>query len=176
MLNLPVVAIGLLTVAVSGLAAGFVTGWADMRARYLVSIERAEQDFYAARQLCMPLVGADWERCTAKALANQWRAMAGVDAVHRNTPESYRVQRFVAANTAFLVQTQQCASFPETTRATCDKAAVAAYREAVERVSDSRGDGTTLYIHGMSRPASTSSRCRKSTASIDTNEGEPSCP
>ena len=82
MLNIPVVATGLLTVAVCGLAAGFVSGRADAHSRYLVSIERAEQGAYAARKLCMPLVGADWERCTAKALADQWRAVADADAAH----------------------------------------------------------------------------------------------
>jgi hypothetical protein len=135
MLNVPIVATGLLTVAVCGLAAGFVSGEADAHARYLVSIERAEQGAYAARKLCMPLAGADWETCTAKALADQWRAVAGADAAHRNTPESYRVQRFVSAGTAFLVQTQQCGALPDPSRATCDHAALAAYRQAVSRVS-----------------------------------------
>ena len=135
MFNVPVVTTAFLSVAVCGLGAGFVSGRADAHARYLVSIDRAEQAFYAARKLCMPLVGLDWERCTVKALADQWRAAADADATHRNTPESYRVQRLVAAGTAFLMQTQQCGALPELTRAACDKAALSAYRQAVSRVS-----------------------------------------
>jgi hypothetical protein len=135
MFNVPVVATGLVTVAVCGLAAGFVSGRADAHTRYLVSIEHAEQASYAARNLCMPLVGADWERCMGRALADQWRAVADADAAHQNTPESYRVQRFVAAGTAFLMQTQQCGSLPVAARATCDKAAIEAYRQAASRVA-----------------------------------------
>jgi len=135
MFNVPVVATVFLTVAVCGLAAGFVSGRADAHARYLVSVDRAEQEFHAARKLCVPLIGADWERCAVKALADQWRATADTDTARRNTPESYRLQRLVAAGTAFLMQTQQCGALAEPTRATCDKAALAAYRQTVAHVS-----------------------------------------
>ena len=161
MLNIAVVATSLLTVAVCGLAAGFVSGRADAHGRYLVSIERAEQGAYAARKLCMPLAGADWERCTAKALADQWRALADADAAHRNTPESYRVQRFVAAGTAFLLQTQQCSALPEPTRATCDKAALAAYRQAVSRVSAPELTEQGCLLTGCPAPARSKSRSVK---------------
>ena len=40
MLNIPLVATSLLTVAVCGVAAGFLSGRADAHSRYLVSIER----------------------------------------------------------------------------------------------------------------------------------------
>jgi hypothetical protein len=135
MLKAPVLAAAVLIVAVCGLAAGFVSGRADANTRYLVSIERAEQGANAARKLCMAFVGVDWERCTAKALADQWRTVADADAAHWNTPESYRVQRYVAAGAAFLVQTQECGTLPDASRTTCDKAALAAYRQAVSRVS-----------------------------------------
>jgi hypothetical protein len=158
MLNIPVVATGLLAVAVCGLAAGFVSGRADAHGRYLVSIERAEQGADAARKLCMPLAGADWERCTAKALADQWRALADADASHRNTPESYRVQRFVAAGTAFLLQTQQCSALPDSIRATCDKAAIAAYRQAVSRVSGPELTEQSCVFIGCPTPVRPASR------------------
>ena len=161
MLSIPVVATGLLTVAVCGLAAGFVSGRADTHARYLVSIERAEQGAYAARKLCMPLAGADWESCTAKALADQWRAVADADASHRNTPESYRVQRFVAAGAAFLVQTQQCGTLPDPTRETCDKAALAAYRQAVSRVSAPELTEQGCAFKGCPAPARPAGRAAK---------------
>ena len=153
MLNIPLVATGLLTVAVCGLAAGFLSGRADAHSRYLVSIERAEQGAYAARKLCMPLVAADWERCTANALADQWRATADADAAHRNTPESYRVQRFVAAGTAFLLQTPQCSALPEPAQATCDSAALAAYRQAVSRVSAPELTEQGCLLTGCPAPA-----------------------
>ena len=135
MVSTSAVATGALVVAVSGLAAGFVSGSIDAPTRYPVSIERAEQVAAAAPKLCVPLVGADWERCTARALANQWRSMADTDATHQNTPEAYRVQRFVVAITAFLVQTEHCGALPDPGRATCDHAALTAYRHAVSRVS-----------------------------------------
>jgi hypothetical protein len=153
MLNIPFVATSFLTVAVCGLAAGFLSGRADAHSRYLISIERAEQGAYAARKLCMPLVEADWERCTGKALADQWRAAADADAAHRNTPESYRVQRFVAAGTAFLLQTQQCSALVEPAQTTCDKAALAAYRQAVSRVSAPELTEQSCLLTGCPAPA-----------------------
>lgn len=161
MLSIPVVATGLLAVAVCGLAAGFVSGRADAHGRYAVLIERVEQGADAARKLCMPLAGADWERCTTKALADQWRALADADVSHRNTPESYRVQRFVAAGTAFLLQTQQCSALLEPTRATCDKAAIAAYRQAVSRVSASELSEQGCPLTGCPAPARPARRVAK---------------
>ena len=134
--NILTAALGVvIIVAVCGLAAGFVSGRADAHTRYLVSLERLEQGSHAARKLCVSLSGADWESCITRALVAKWRAVAEAEAAHRNTPESYRVQRFVAAGTAFLTQTQQCGALPGAARATCDKAALEAYREAVSRVT-----------------------------------------
>jgi hypothetical protein len=161
MLNIPLVATSLLTVAVCGVAAGFLSGRADAHSRYLVSIERAEQGAYAARKLCIPLVGTDWERCMAKALADQWRAAADADAAHRNTPESYRVQRFVAAGTAFLLQTQQCSALPAPTRAACDNVALEAYRQAVSGVSAPELTEQGCLLTGCPAPARSPGRGSK---------------
>ena len=163
MLNVPLVAAGVLIVAACGLAAGFVSGRADTHARYLVSIENAEREAYAARKLCMPLIGADWERCTATALAEQWRAIADAEAAHRNAPESYRVQRFVTAGTALLLQTQQCGSLPVAGRATCDKAALEVYRQAVSRAAAPELTEHSCVLKGCPGPArpSTAERPRE---------------
>jgi hypothetical protein len=161
MLNAPVVVTAVLIVAVSGLATGFVSGRADAHTRYLVSIERAEQGATAARKLCMALVGAEWEHCTAKALADQWRAVADADAAHWNTPESYRVQRFVTAGAAFLMQTQQCSTLPDATREPCDRAALAAYRQAVSRVSAPELTEQGCVFTGCPAPTRPASRAVK---------------
>jgi hypothetical protein len=126
-----VAAVGLVALAVCLLTAGVVSGRADARARYLVSIERAEQEASAARSLCLPLSGTEWERCTAKALADEWRAMADASTAQRNMPESYRLQRFVTAGTALLLLAQQCSTLSEPARATCNNIALAAYRQAI---------------------------------------------
>jgi hypothetical protein len=152
MLKMPVVAAAVLIAAVCGLAAGFITGRADAQTRYLISIARAEQGANTARKLCTAFVGADWERCTARALSDQWRAVADADAAHWNTPESYRVQRFVAAGAAFLVQTQQCSVLPDATRTTCDKAALATYRQAISRVSAPEFTERSCVLAGCPAP------------------------
>jgi len=161
MLNTPVVATAVLIVAVCGLATGFVSGRADAHTRYLVSIQRAEQSANAARKLCVAFVGADWERCAAKALADQWRAVADADAAHWNTPESYRVQRFVAAGAAFLLQTQQCGTLYDSTRASCDEAALAAYRRAVGRISAPEPTEQSCVLAGCPAPARPTARIAK---------------
>jgi hypothetical protein len=153
MFNVPVIATTFLAVAVCGLAAGFVSGRADAHARYLVSIDRAEQEFYAARKLCVSLIGADWERCAVNALAERWRAVADTDAARRNTPESYRLQRLVATGTAFLLQTQRCGALAEPTRATCDKATLAAYRQALAHVSAPELTERGCVLAGCPAPA-----------------------
>ncbi len=148
MLNAPIIAIGLVTVAVCGLAAGFVSGRGDAHTQYLVSIERVEQRFHAARKLCLSLSGSDWERCITKALADKWRAVADADAARRNTPESYRVQRFVNASTTLLMQTLDCSSRPAASRTTCDKAALEAYRQASSRAAASELTGQDCTLPG----------------------------
>jgi hypothetical protein len=147
MLNTPVVATAVLIVAVCGLATGFVSGRADAHTRYLVSIQRAEQSANAARKLCVAFVGAD-----------QWRAVADADAAHWNTPESYRVQRFVAAGAAFLLQTQQCGTLSASTRASCDEAALAAYRRAVGRISAPEPTEQSCVLAGCPAPARPTAR------------------
>ena len=161
MLNTPVIATAVLIVAACGLAAGFVSGRADANTRYMVSIERQGQSTNFARKLCAAFVGAEWERCAAKALADQWRAVADADAAHWNTPESYRVQRFVAAGTAFLLQTQQCSALPAATRATCDNVALAAYRQAVSRVSAPELTEQGCLLTGCPAPARSPGRGSK---------------
>jgi hypothetical protein len=161
MLNMPVVAIAVLMITVCGLVAGFVSGRADTHASYLVSVERAEQGANAARKLCAAFVGADWERCAAKALADHWRAMADADAAHWNTPESYRVQRFVAAGADFLLQTQQCGTLSESTRANCDEAALAAYRRAMGRISAPEPTEQSCVLAGCPAPARPTERMAK---------------
>jgi hypothetical protein len=158
MFNVPVIATTFLAVAVCGLAAGFVSGRADAHARYLVSIDRAEQEFYAARKLCVSLIGADWERCAVNALAERWRAVADTDAARRNTPESYRLQRLVATGTAFLLQTQRCGALAEPAGA--------------RACFGSRADRAGLCTRGVSRSSSTSKPYRKTTGSVNTSEGE----
>jgi hypothetical protein len=161
MLNTPVVATAVLIVAVCGLATGFVSGRADAHARYVVSMERAEQGANAARKLCAAFVGADWERCAAKALADQWRAVADADAAYWNTPESYRMQRLVAAGAAFLLQTQQCGTLSDPTRASCDHAALATYRRAVSRISAPEPTEQSCVLAGCPAPTRPTDRIAK---------------
>ena len=160
--NAKAVAAGALFVAVCGLAAGFVREpAAGAHARYMVSRVLADQAADAARKLCMPLVGTEWERCTANALANQWRAVADADAAQQSTPEAYRAQRFVVAVTAFLVQTQHCGALPHPGRAACDKAAIAAYHQAISCVSASEVTEQGCVCIGCPVPARPASRSAK---------------
>ncbi len=148
MLNAPIIAIGLVTGAACGLAAGFVSGRTVAHPQYLISLERAEQGFNAACKPCLLLSGRDWERCITRALVDKWRAVADADAARRNTPESYRVRRFVNAGTALLMQTQDCSSLPAASRMTCDKAALEAYRQAISRAASSEFTGQDCTVPG----------------------------
>jgi hypothetical protein len=68
-----VAAASFLFVVAAGLAAGFVRGQAEERSRYLLSFDRAEQAFYAARRHCETSLGEEGTLPYCRA----WRPMAG---------------------------------------------------------------------------------------------------
>jgi hypothetical protein len=148
MLNAPYVATALVAVAACGLATGFVSGRVNEHTRYLVSIERVEQASFAARKQCEPLSGSEWERCITRALSEKWQAIAEAEVAHRNTPESYRVQRFVAAGAALLMGAGQCSVLPVLARVACDRAALEAFREAADRAAASDLTGGDCSLAG----------------------------
>jgi len=151
-LSAPIVATALMAVAACGLAAGFVSGRMDSPTQYRVSLHEVEREFYSSRKLCERLSGIEWEQCITVAWSGMVQSVAKADALHRNAPESYRVQRFIAAATALLTQTQRCGALGDSPRAACDKAALEAYRGAVRNAAapDVTGDDCTLI--GCPRP------------------------
>jgi len=126
---------GILLASMIGLAVGLVRGQAMVQNGYVLSLERADSAFYAARKDCESLANEAWQLCIAKALAEKWRALAEAEVRLRNTSDAYRMQRVVAAGTMFLIQVQQCASLSAPGRRACDHAAVGAFREAMARTT-----------------------------------------
>ena len=159
MFNARLVATALSAVAVCGVAAGFVSGKLNEHTRYLVEIEQVEQASYRARRECESLSGGEWQQCIARALSEKWRAIAEAEAAHRNTPESYRVQRFVSAGAALLMGMGQCGALADLARTTCEEAAVEAFREAAARAGASDVSGGDCSLIGcpnglkLNRPA-----------------------
>lgn len=123
---------GIAVVAIAGLTIGFIRGQTEGHAQYLLSLDHAERGFSAARKTCESSPGEEWARCITTALATRWRALATAEVEHRNTPESYRVQRITNAGAALLMRTQECGA-EEAGKAACEAAALNDYREALAR-------------------------------------------
>ena len=150
--NAPILAIALVAAAACGLAAGFVSGRADSQTHYRASLNKVEQDFDSSRKLCERLSGNEWEQCITSAWSGMLQSVAEAEALHRNSPESYRVRRFVAAGTALLMQTQRCGVLADSPRTACDKAALEAYRRAVRQAAASDVTGDDCALAGCPRP------------------------
>ena len=148
----PILAIALVAAAACGLAAGFVSGRVDAQTHYRASLNKAEQDFYSSRKLCERLSGSEWEQCVTSAWSGMLQSVAEAEALHRNTAESYRVRRFVAAGTGLLVQTQRCGALADLPRTACDKAALETYRRAVRQAAASDVTGDDCTVTGCPRP------------------------
>ena len=133
MSNARLLVAGIAVVAVAGLAIGFVRGQTEGHAQYLLSLDHAERGFATARKSCESLSGEEWGRCITTALAVRWRTMANAEVEHRNTPESYRVQRITNAGADLLMRTQECIAEPEATQGACEADALDAYRQALAR-------------------------------------------
>jgi hypothetical protein len=148
MLSTPAVVTALAVVAVCGLGAGFLSGLADSSAGYRTSLHTVERKFYASRKRCEPLSSAEWAQCVTMAWSEMWQAVAQAEALHRNQPESFRVQRLIAANIALLKGMEQCSVLGDLPRAACDKAALEAYRRAVDQAASTEAVGNSCDVAG----------------------------
>ena len=140
-------------------AVGFVRGQAEAQNHYLISMDRAEGAFHAARKGCAVAQAGEWRTCITKALSDKWRAMAEAEVRLRNTPEAYRIQRIVDADAMLLTDIEQCGLMSGSRRLVCDSIALDAFRAAMKHATSSESAASTeCTLAGCPAPATPASR------------------